>query len=368
MSSQRMKRRRERVLSGGGAVTLAVLLVILGCRDQGRPRPTTRPAPTSSQPRTPVPAESPPPARPAAQPETDSGPSYLPDRLPQEGWVRQEGVRIAGAAGLEPLLPPSQAAWFEQFRIKSAASCAYVWESGGYDLLAHVVVFEAQSPDDAYGLMSCQSSSSELLNVGGETRVETGVELHFHCWQGNAYVHVWTAFTDERAVLQTRRLLMQIAGRLPRTDPPALVEVMPRDSARPGKRWLVRTLSGLRPAVFADPGGLDLAETSRLLGLGAETLMCIGAYDVPEGRRPNVVWIVQYDGPTSAAEAYARYSRRLEEAPAGSPWRSTSILPAHGRFLVGTWTAEEESIQYLLPRIIELLPAPPESESTEPQS
>jgi hypothetical protein len=346
-------------------VIVVILTMAVGCRDFGRPRPAPQSAPASSQPRTVVPQEPAPVGRPPAPREPDNAPVYLPASLPQEGWVRQEGLRVADAAGLEKLLPASQAVWFDQFRIKSAASCAYVWEGAGYQLLAQVVVFEAHSPDDAYGLMSCQSSSSELLNVGGETRVEHGVELHFHCWQGSAYVHVWSSATEERAVLQTRRLLMHIAGRLPRTDMPALIEAMPRDSAKPGKRWLVRNLSGLRPTIFAHPAGLDLAETSRLLGMGADTLMCIAAYDVPEGRRPNVVWIVQYDGAPAAAESYARYSRRLEEAPPGSPWQSTSVLPPRGSFLVGTWTAEEESIQYLLPRIIELLPAPPEEEPTE---
>lgn len=357
MSPCGKRRRVETVVSGGLALIVTTGLSAGGCREQGRPQPSTRPAAATSQPRTAIPAESEAPARPGDLKEEDKAPAYLPANLPREGWVRQEGLRMADAAGLEKLLPTSQAVWFEHFRIKSAASCAYIWEGGGRDVLARVVVFEALSPDDAYGLMSCQSSSPELLGVGGETRVESGVESHLHCWQGNAYVHVWTDSTDEKAVLQTRRLLMHIAGRLPRTDPPALIEAMPRDSAKPGKRWLVRNLSCLRPTVFSHPAGLDLGEVSKLLDLGMDTVMCIAAYDVPEGRRANVVWVVHYATESTAAEAYTKYARRLEESPPGSPWQSTLLLPPHGAFLVGTWTAEEESIQYMLPRIIELLPA-----------
>ncbi len=362
MTACRKRPRLEAALSGGLAFLVVVLLPPAGCREQREPLASTQPVSAADQPRTTIPATPQTPAELPLRQHADNAPPYLPAKLAQEGWLRQEDLRIADSESLELLLPPSQAAWIDRFRVKSAASCAYTWEGGGRELLARVVVFEAHSADDAYGLMSCQSASSELLAVGGETRVEAGVELHFHCWQGNAYIHVWADATDERAVLQTRRLLMHIAGRLPRTDPPGLVEAMPRESARPGKRWLVRSLSRLRPAIFAHPAGLDLAELSKLLGLSGEPLMCIAAYDVPEGRRPNVVWVVQYTSGQAAAEAYARYIRRLEEAPAGSPWQSSSVLPPHGKFLLGTWTAEEESIQYMLPRIMELLPAPREEE------
>jgi len=66
---------------------------------------------------------------------------------------------------------------------------------------------------------------------------------------------------------------------------------------------------------------------------------------------------VRYPSEQAAADAYARYSRRLEEAMSGSPWQSTLLSPPHGVFLIGTWTAEEESIQYMMPRIEELLPS-----------
>lgn len=341
-----------------GAVTLAGLCLIFstGCREEppAPPASSSAPAEQISQPKKvePRPAS---PAAPAPQ-EESQGPPYLPAHLPIEGWTRQEPVRSADAAGLSKLLPPSQAVWVDHFRIKSAASCGYVCETAGREITARAVVFETQSSEDAYGLMSCQSSSSEVLNVGGETRVETGVELHFHCWQGESYAHVWTEATDEKAVIQTRRLLMHIVGRIPRSDPPSLVEVMPREAAKPGQRWLLRNLSGLPATVFAHPAGLDLEEVAKLLGLSDETLMCISSYDVPEGRKANTVWVVRYPSAKAAEEAYARYSKRIAEAATGSPWQSTLLHPPQGPYLLGTWTAEEESIQYMLPRIEQLLP------------
>ncbi|HVP11051.1 MAG TPA: DUF6599 family protein [Phycisphaerae bacterium] len=359
-----INRRRSGKRHHGVAVFCAASLAISisGCPQQGQEKTPPATAPSATAPAAaqagPSASRAPQAAPATAAPGTDQqGPPYLPANLPVEGWTRREPIRTAQAADLGKLLPPSQAVWFDHFHLKSAASTTYAWNGEGRELLARVVVFEAQSPEDAYGLMSCQSGSSELLNVGGETRVETGVELHFHCWQGDAYAHLWTDATDEKAALQTRRLLMHVVGRIPRTDMPGLVEAMPREHLKPGARWLVRNLAGLPSASFAHPAGLDLDEVAKVLGMSGETLMCIASYDVPEVRKANTVWVVRYPSQQAADEAYARYSRRLEEAMSGSPWQSTSLLPPHSVFLIGTWTAEEESLQYMLPRIEELLPS-----------
>jgi hypothetical protein len=362
----RLSRRGVGVKRRWGVVFCAACLMIAAgaCKEETGPKTPPASAPAGAAPapaRAAAPASPAPQAAPAAaEARADSkSPVYLPAALPMEGWTRHETVRTAPAADLGKLLPPSQAVWFDHFHLKSAASTTYLWNGDAPkagELLAHVVVFEAETPEDAYGLMSCQSGSSELLNVGGETRVDSGVELHLHCWQGDAYVHVWIDRTDERAALQARRLLMHIVGRIPRTDMPALVEAMPRENLKPARRWLVRNLAGLPAAAFAHPTGLDLEEVAKVLGMSGDTLMCIASYDVPEARKANTVWVVRYPDWQAANEAYERYSKRLEEAMSGSPWQSTSILPPHGVFLVGTWTAEEESIQYMLPRIEELLP------------
>jgi hypothetical protein len=351
----------------GAIVLCAAFLVILisACRQDAARKTPPSTAPSGDTAAA-VPASAPRPGDAANDLRSDSpAPPYLPAALPQEGWTRREPVRTAQAADLGKLLSPSQKIWFDHFRLKTAASTTYSWNGEGREVLARVVVLEAASPEDAYGLMSCQSGSSNLLNVGGETRVETGVELHFHCWQGNAYIHLWTDPTDEKATLQARRLLAHIAGRIPRTDPPALVEAMPRENLKPGRQWLVRNLAGLPSAVFAHPAGLDLGEVARLLGMSSDTLMCIASYEVPESRRANTVWVVRYPNEQEANEAYERYSRRLAEATSGSPWQSTMLSPPHGPFLIGTWTAEEESIQYMVPRIEELLPAAAGATSSE---
>jgi hypothetical protein len=151
-------------------------------------------------------------------------------------------------------------------------------------------------------------------------------------------------------------LLRVIAGRIPREDPPVLLEAMPRDHATAGCRWLVRHLGSLSPGALGMADPPDLAKVNALLGLGTATLMCIASYEVPEARRPNVVWLVRYPTARRAEEAYERYARQLTRA-AGQAWESTSLMRPHGPFLIGTWTVEEESLQYMMPRIKQLLPS-----------
>jgi hypothetical protein len=124
----------------------------------------------------------------------------------------------------------------------------------------------------------------------------------------------------------------------------------------PGVRWLVRDLASLSVNALGLASSPDLAAVNRLLGLGEGTLMCISAYDVPEGRQPNVVWLVRYPTEKAAANAHERYSTHLARAD-GPTWASTNLLRPHGRFLIGTWTIEEESLQYMMPRIRQLLPS-----------
>jgi hypothetical protein len=51
-----------------------------------------------------------------------------------------------------------------------------------------------------------------------------------------------------------------------------------------------------------------------------------------------------------------RYTRFLADRKDPTA-QSTNLLPPHGPYLIGTWTAEEESIQYVMPRIDKLLPS-----------
>ncbi len=284
-----------------------------------------------------------------------------PACLPKSGevgrWAKYEPVRVVEGQAVGQLVTPEEAARFSHFAVTSAARCGYALPAAdGTTGRIQVVVVTADSVDDAYGLMSCQSSSPHTAAVGGETRVEQLQGLHFHCWQGRSYIHLWTIQQAAESAEQTLKLFRYIAAQIPREDQPELLEALPSEGQVPGQRWLVRDLRSISATALGLHPAPDLTKVNGLLALGGETVMCIAAYDLPEARRPNIVWLIRYPSDQLANQAHQRYSDHLAKAtqPAAV---STNLLSPHGPFLIGTWTAEEESLQYMMPRIKQLLPS-----------
>lgn len=302
------------------------------------------------------------PSTPIAPPKpADAGDDALaPGCLPKSGaagdWIKVAPIKTYSAAALIKTLPPELGARVATFGVKSAAACAYARPAGGRHCQADVLLIEATRVDDAYGLMTIQSSAPEAEIGGCLIRTETREGLHFHAWQGLNYVHVWSVDTDEAAAAAMRKLVQNIASRIQREEPPALLDALPQQNALPGRRWLVRSLTALPSDALGLSPRPDWAKLSEVLTLGPDTITAICQYDVPKGRRPDTVWVISYSSVEAARDAYARYIRHLEQD--GSPASlSTNVSEPRGRFLAGTWTTEEESILYVLPRVMQLLPS-----------
>ncbi|MBN2561369.1 MAG: hypothetical protein JXQ75_10615 [Phycisphaerae bacterium] len=353
----------------GGILTVVscFLVACLGSTTGCREKPTDKPpAPAASDSadagRVPPPAPATPEsgiarAEGADDKDDPRAPACLPKSYDVGQWFKHEPVRVTDPSGLIQVMTANEAERFGHFRVDLAARCAYAMKgSDGSTAQTQVLLVEAQSPEDAYGLMTCQSASRETADVGGETRVDRGEALHFHCWQGRSYVHVWTEPPAVASAEEVLPLLRHIVGRIPREDRPELLEAIPRDQKDTGQRWLVRSLLSLSPDAFDLARPPDLKKVNELLDLGNVAFMCIAAYEMPQARQPNVVWLVRYLSKDDAEAAYARYSAFISQA-AGPATESTNLLRPHGPFLIGTWTAEEESLQYMMPRIKQLLPS-----------
>lgn len=286
--------------------------------------------------------------------------ALAPGCLPKSGaagdWVKVAPIETYSAAELIAKMPPELAARVKTFGIKSAAECTYARPAGGRHCQADVLLIEATRVDDAFGLMSIHSAAPESEIGGCFIRMDTKDGLHFHAWQGLNYLHVWSVDTDEMTAAAMRKLVQNIASRIQREDPPALLDALPRQNAIPGRRWLVRTLTALPPDALGLSPAPDWAKLSDLMQLGPDTIVAICQYEVPKGRRPDTVWVAAYSSADAARDAYARYIRHLEQdsSPASL---STNVSEPRGRFLTGTWTTEEESILYVLPRVMQLLPS-----------
>lgn len=283
-------------------------------------------------------------------------PACLPPTHKDGNWVKVEPIRVLAPADLSKLVSEPEATRLGYFRIKSAATCAYsLRRSAVGPVVAKLRFIETVSAEDAYGILTCRSSSPETYRIGGETRVEHAGGLALHCWQGKDYIHLAAEDDDNETTEEMIRLLMNICGRITREDTPPILRALPEENRRPGRMWLVRHPASIRPDAIELDYSLDVPGVAGILGLGKDTLMCIGSYDVPDARRPNTVWVVTYPTVKAAHDAYARYTRLINKGT-DSLVQSASVLPAQGTYLAGTWTAEEESMQYMLPRVMQLLP------------
>ncbi len=330
-----------------------------GCKQEAEPSPATSPSspsdtaavkrietePIAQTPLTRVDAGDAPNA-PACLPASDAVP----------GWKKTEPIRVFMTGELAGAVTPAEVVQLGYFRVLAAATCVYASKAGdGADCRARVLLVETESPIDAYGILTCHSESQEMVKVGGETRADRTNGMQLHCWQGKNYVRISSDDGSAETTDQLIRLLFYITGHIQREDRPAMVDALPADAELLEGRWLVRHLGSLPPAAIDLAAPPDLMKTSELLGLGEKTVMCVGRYKVPEGRGANVVWVVQYPANKAAYDAHARYTQHLmRQKDAAS--MSTNLLPPHGPYLIGTWTAEEEALQYMMPRIAKLLP------------
>ena len=295
----------------------------------------------------------------AAEPQDDPRtPACLPTSRPPHGWKKHRAVDVYLRSELSKVLPSEELARWSYFSVKSLARCTYgLPHSSGIRSEAEVSVVELETADDAYGLLTCRCRAGERFRIGGETRVDrSGGGLKLHCWQGNSYVHAECARSDAETSEEMIRLMMYIAGHIRREDTPTLLDALPRDTVAPCERWLVRDPRSLPKAALDPIAELAIANHSRVLGLTHESLMGIGRYEVSGTNRPNIIWIVRYPTDKAAYDAFARYTKFIADPRADPVAESTNLLPVHGRYLVGTWTAEEESLQLILPRVRQLLP------------
>ena len=138
-----------------------------------------------------------------------------------------------------------------------------------------------------------------------------------------------------------------------RTVLPKILDLFPLNNRIPDKAWVVRGLESLG-AAGAEEVPLP-SEQRRLVGRllrlgGPDNIMAIVAYRVPDGLRPNYIWAVQYKDPRETNDARSAYTQHIERTPDDPLSRVTlvSMPDPRGNYLVGTWTAEEESLSHVL--------------------
>jgi hypothetical protein len=335
------------------AISMALGFVgtAVGCRDKPAAAPLARPAGVSVNGSSKL-------ALPGSSGDDDPrAPDSFPRTRKDGPWIKGEPIQVLAPGEMSKVLPAEEAARLGFFRISSLARCAYQLPHSTLVPVASLLMIITDSADDAYGIMSCRCDATETFRIGQETRVQRGDGVTLHCWQGKAYITAHIPETDAEATEELIRLLVYVSGKIKKESSPALLDVVPRDASSPGRRWLVRNLASLPLEVIEGVGPFDQRRMSELLGLGRDSIACVAAYAASGTDRANTVWAIRYPSVKPAHDAFTRYQRYLKSNPKDSVAQSTSILPVQGMFLLGTWTAEEESMQYVLPRMKQLLPS-----------
>ncbi len=316
-----------------------------GCRrgdrpesgDPGTAQPDTRPA-------GPIAAD--------AQDDLDA-PRALPRSYELAGWVKTAPVAVALPQDAGRLVEDGRTReLLSLFTIDRVARCRY--ERG--PLKADVLLISTPAPADAFGIFSllapvplrpARDQSMRATWTAGESTVMAA-------WQGQTCIDVTVSGpADELA--SAGPLLDRIVFNLPAADPPLLLQVIPEDRLADTRMWLVRSAHALRLADHRVLRELDAGRMNDQLGLDGKVLLNVAAISVDPGEPPNLIWLAEYADAAAAKAVHERYAKLLE-APSGELDSNTLLGDPRGALVFGSWAADQESVQRLLPRLRQALP------------
>jgi hypothetical protein len=293
------------------------------------------------------------------------GPACLPHSRDVSPWAKVRPVRVAmETAG--PLMADEQAERVDTFRIKQCSRCTYQHANGAK---VHVTAIETDSVADAFGLLSVRCDRDEAIQLGTVGRVERGDgDIVLHAWQGRYYLQFRIEGASDVSI-ETHALASRIAGLIPAEQPPDLLAALPSSrermlpgtrqtivdyTAEPATQRLLRDLAALPDEVLAASAIADPRAANALIGLDGETLLAMRDYKGPDSRQSCRVWVARYANERAAQAAYDRIAAALG---ADETWSRLRVLRPQKQYLIGTFTAEEESLLHVMPGAAMLLPS-----------
>ncbi len=299
-----------------------------------------------------------------AKPAADVAPAAADDRdapdtppfFPRSGaipnWAKVEPVKTAPAGELEKVMSGQAVKVADPYQIKRAAVCTYRLTLPNQTGTARVLLVETHQPDDAFGLFSVSATGAITRDGGALTATDVSSQrITIHTWKGRHYVLLEAQGSSGESIAENcKALLRKMTFQMPDAVPPELTEALPRPGLMPDQQWLIRGWASLAGPRAAALGLADAKGVAECLGLNKDAQMVIATYRVPGGARPHLVWVVRYGTPEEARKAYERYQAFLEKANDRQSG-STMLLKPSGHYLLGTWTAEEESIAPVLPKL-----------------
>jgi len=340
------------------AIVLLITVLIAGCgRDEEEPagKPNgpagrTQVSPTGA-PAAPTPALEPADAR-------DQAPyaQWFPTSEKLKEWTKTQAVRGNQGENVAQLLPEA-AGLVRPYRINAAAAATYQRYARGDLQAVEVTIIEAANGQDAYGIMTVLCPGQDQIKIADVYRLAGPGQI---CALRGNYLGIFADRTTSQTRL-TDEALEEFAGKvmfnLPgRGGAPVLVQIFQAEGLPPADTYYVYGLTSL-PQDLRTQIGMDNPEAlTELLKLNPQTPLAVGAFQVEDWPSRNVAWIVSYASHEQAQEVYRNYQDMLK-LPTTSPLhRNTIVLAPRGRYLLGSWTADAESLVHILSEIAKHLP------------
>lgn len=349
---------RNHALACCGPVWVVACGILIGCKPAPPEEQPPAQAPTAdAEPVTPQPTPSA--WQPAGEPIVDDpgAPAGFPGDEEVAGWHKCTGVQVAVGQGIAELLGEDLARRLVGFDLSQLAWAEYEYSLAGPVHLATLFLLETSTPEEAFGVGTVLAPGADRVLAGLLEGVTThGVNVVRVAGGGRHVGLIAADAADEPAVIQaSAQLLSHLMAADPATQfRPVLLDALPTEEPTPSRVWLVRRASALAAAAenlpLEHPDQID-----QLLGLAqTEAWLLVACYPVSGGERDNCVWLCAYSSEEQATAAHLTY-RNLIERWRPDWTRSTFLKSPIGRYLLGTWTSEEESIQPVLDRIAERL-------------
>jgi hypothetical protein len=356
-----------------------VAVTVVGCKkeeEKSQPAPMApaqqtppAPAPQAQQPQTPQPKpemrvvrEPLPELVPADAQDNARFASLFPKSNKIDGWVKTYAVRGGDRSLIGDYLPKLQPI-FSPYAVDSIATVQYqrVYEDNVETV--KIVLIRAASRSDAYGMMSVSCPGPDIFSTG---EIRRQVQPGQICMIKGNYFGIFAGSTEAQGRSHLTegmdRLVGKVAFEIPeRAEVPMVVQVFQSEQMPPATILFLRNLSSLEgPAgrnIIELVGMTDLERMNSLLQLGEKVDFSVAVFENNQWLSPNVVWLAKYPTREKAMEVYNNYRDMLKKASKDDRFlRNTFFKAPRGRYFLGVWTMETESMARLTNKIEKYLP------------
>jgi hypothetical protein len=138
-------------------------------------------------------------------------------------------------------------------------------------------------------------------------------------------------------------------------EPPLLMRAVKEVPQEHCQCWFVRSAAVLKLQDNPRLRQIDPATLDSRLGLDGRAVLSVVAVEQTRGAAPIIIWLAEYAQADDAKAAADRYAKAVSSDPQGLD-AVTHVGQAKGRFLIGTWTADQEAARNMVNLLREVLP------------